>query len=354
MPAFAAWAAVALARFPVEAHETASNPKAPAMVMATETTRSLNEFDGFTESSLIHSRSMPSRSPSRSSRQQTLVSPQCGRPRLDVLSEVHPVQGLQVVRWLERAEAFLADHERFDGVPGVALPALERTGVADLERTHEVTAPSDAEETRRAYFASAPLTYRGAGAFHAARRLAKSASSTSTSMRRFSASISMRSPSRRSAIGPPTSASGETWPTENPFVAPENRPSVISATSLPRPAPATAAVTASISGMPGDPFGPSYLMAMTSPALILPDVTASNASCSESNGRATPVNMRLAAPAIFITLPSGASDPYRIAVPPVGWMGLPTACTTVPSGGGGAASERFSETVLPVTVSASP
>ena len=42
-----------------------------------------------------------------------------------------------------------------------------------------------------------------------------------------------------------------------PFVAPLNRPSVISATSLPRPAPATAAVTASISGMPGEPFGPS-------------------------------------------------------------------------------------------------
>ena len=66
MPAFAAWAAVALARLPVEAHETASNPKALAMVMATETTRSLNEFEGLTESSLIHRRSMPRRSPSRS------------------------------------------------------------------------------------------------------------------------------------------------------------------------------------------------------------------------------------------------------------------------------------------------
>ena len=30
---------------------------------------------------------------------------------------------------------------------------------------------------------------------------------------------------------------------------------------------------------------------MTSPALILPDVSASNASCSESNGRAVPVNV---------------------------------------------------------------
>ena len=127
------------------------------------------------------------------------------------------------------------------------------------------------------------------------------------------------------------------WPTENPFVAPENRPSVTSATSLPSPAPATAAVTASISGIPGEPFGPSYRMTMTSPASILPDVSASNASCSESKGRAVPVNVRRSAPAIFITLPSGASDPYRMAVPPVGWIGLPTSRTTVPSGAGGTA-----------------
>ena len=74
---------------------------------------------------------------------------------------------------------------------------------------------------------------------------------------RPSASIRIRSPSASSAIGPPTNASGAMCPTLMPFVAPLNRPSVISATSLPSPAPATAAVTASISGMPGEPFGPS-------------------------------------------------------------------------------------------------
>ena len=47
-------------------------------------------------------------------------------------------------------------------------------------------------------------------------------------------------------------------------VAPENRPSVSSATDSPRPAPMIAAVTASISRMPGPPAGPSFLMTTTS------------------------------------------------------------------------------------------
>lgn len=38
-------------------------------------------------------------------------------------------------------------------------------------------------------------------------------------------------------MGPPEAASGEIWPTAIPRVAPENRPSVINATSLPKPLP---------------------------------------------------------------------------------------------------------------------
>ena len=59
------------------------------------------------------------------------------------------------------------------------------------------------------------------------------------------------------AIGPPRDASGAMWPTQKPRVAPENRPSVISATVSPRPAPTIAPVTPSISRMPGPPLGPS-------------------------------------------------------------------------------------------------
>ena len=70
-------------------------------------------------------------------------------------------------------------------------------------------------------------------------------------------SMTIRSPSATNAIGPPSTASGATWPTQNPWVPPENRPSVISAASPPRPTPFMAPVMASISRMPGPPFGPS-------------------------------------------------------------------------------------------------
>ena len=62
-----------------------------------------------------------------------------------------------------------------------------------------------------------------------------SASLSLTSSVPFSASSSMMSPSRSSPIGPPTAASGPTWPTQKPRVAPEKRPSVISATLPPMP-----------------------------------------------------------------------------------------------------------------------
>src|SRR5258708_4086074 len=46
-PARAAYAATALARFPVDAHAIVSKPLARAQLMATDTTRSLNELVGF-------------------------------------------------------------------------------------------------------------------------------------------------------------------------------------------------------------------------------------------------------------------------------------------------------------------
>src|SRR5579863_1966059 len=57
----------------------------------------------------------------------------------------------------------------------------------------------------------------------------------------------MRSPSATKAMGPPSTASGATWPTQNPWVPPEKRPSVTSAQSPPRPTPFMAPVMASIS-----------------------------------------------------------------------------------------------------------
>src|SRR5688500_13364305 len=76
-------------------------------------------------------------------------------------------------------------------------------------------------------------------------------------------------------MGPSSTASGATWPTHRPVVPPEKRPSVRSRTSLPRPAPLIAPVTASISRIPGPPFGPSYRMTTTSPAVSGPPSPAS-------------------------------------------------------------------------------
>ena len=59
------------------------------------------------------------------------------------------------------------------------------------------------------------------------------------------------------AMGPPDAASGEICPIHAPLVPPEKRPSVIKATLEPRPMPIIALVGASISGIPGPPFGPS-------------------------------------------------------------------------------------------------
>ena len=55
-----------------------------------------------------------------------------------------------------------------------------------------------------------------------------------------------------------------------PCVAPLKRPSVSSTTCSPMPMPLSAAVTESISRMPGPPAGPSLRMTMTSPFSIVP------------------------------------------------------------------------------------
>src|SRR6266511_2131044 len=67
------------------------------------------------------------------------------------------------------------------GGSGVAYPDLDRH--APSER-YPVTAPSDADDTRRAYFASTPHVYRGFGGFTALSRRLISAADSSMSRRR--------------------------------------------------------------------------------------------------------------------------------------------------------------------------
>jgi len=73
-----------------------------------------------------------------------------------------------------------------------------------------------------------------------------------------------------------------------PWVPPEKRPSVTSATCSDRPAPTMAAVTWSISRMPGPPTGPSLRMTTTSPGWIPPLVMAWKQSSSRSKTFAGP------------------------------------------------------------------
>ena len=96
---------------------------------------------------------------------------------------------------------------------------------------------------------------------HAALRLARIAGSDSAVQ--FSSSLlrsaTISSPSSISAIGPPSAASGPTWPITSPTDPPEKRASVISATTMPRSRQSVVMrdVGSSISGMPGAPLGPS-------------------------------------------------------------------------------------------------
>src|SRR5664280_1853431 len=100
-----------------------------------------------------------------------------------------------------------------------------------------VTAPRSAPVTRRAYLASTPVVYRGAGCLSPALRRSSSSPSTSRSMVWRTTSTTIRSPSATRPMGPPSTASGATCPMQNPCVPPENRPSVTRAQSPPRPTP---------------------------------------------------------------------------------------------------------------------
>ena len=92
-----------------------------------------------------------------------------------------------------------------------------------------------------------------------------------------------------------------------------------------------------------------------SPATIEPLVTASIAAASPSKTRAVPSKTSESMPALFTTAPSGASEPRRMAMPPVACSGASSGRSTVPSSS--RRSERrtsSSPSVRPVTVSASP
>ncbi len=188
----------------------------------------------------------------RGHRQQRLVAPERARPGRDLLA-ADRLARRRPSRRPARADRSSAgrSRSRSRGTP------TRRCGTGACRRS-----PSDRPFGRRAdggrvlredtgrvpRLGRRPARPRGA---------ASSSSGTSSTSSRFSTSTTIVSPSRTCAIGPPRNASGATCPTINPWVAPEKRPSVISATSSPSPSPTSDAVTCSISRIPGPPAGPS-------------------------------------------------------------------------------------------------
>ena len=115
---------------------------------------------------------------------------------------------------------------------------------------------------------------------------------------------------------------------QNPLVAPENLPSVIKATLSPVPCPYIADVVANISLIPGPPFGPSYLITITSPSLYCLVSTALYACSSLLKTLAGPRCFNLLIPATLTIAPSGAKLPFKPTTPPVGEIGLLIGLTT--------------------------
>ena len=64
-----------------------------------------------------------------------------------------------------------------------------------------------------------------------------------------------------------------------------------------------------ISGIPGPPFGPTYLITTTFPFFTFPSFIPLLASFSESNTIAFPVNIKPSFPVILATEPSEAIFP---------------------------------------------
>ena len=88
-----------------------------------------------------------------------------------------------------------------------------------------------------AYFVRYPFVIFGGIGFHASFLFASWSSVSFTLMELFGMSISIMSPFFNRPMGPATAASGLMWPMHAPRVPPENRPSVMSATDSPSPAP---------------------------------------------------------------------------------------------------------------------
>ena len=179
-----------------------------------------------------------------------------------------------------------------------------------------VTAPRSAPARRASRTSRRRRWCRGGGrGTYAARRVAISAAGTSRSdaaVRDVDHDpVAVRSSRDRAA----ERRLRGTWPTMKPQVAPEKRPSV-TARRCRRARGPEAAVTPSISRMPGPPTGPSPRITTTSPGSIgrRDGVEAASSPSKTPRGACGAALMALS----FTTQPSGARLPLRMPRPPRG------------------------------------
>ena len=145
------------------------------------------------------------------------------------------------------------------------------------------------------------------------------------------------------------------WPTQKPRVAPENRPSVMSATGLAQPGA-------------DDRAGDAEHLAHARPAarpLVADDDDVAGLDGLALDGverrllavehaRRTAVRQRARCPEIFITAPSGARLPRRMTRPPLGLSGWPSGRTTSCPRVSTRVAPLPAPSVRPVTVGAEP
>ena len=204
-----------------------------------------------------------------------------------------------------------------------------------LSRDPSVTAPVLLAETRRAYFARTPEVYRGAGGFHDARRRSISLSGRCSCSRQLLRVNGDAVAFLHQRNGPPTAASGETWPTTMPYVPPENRPSVINPTESPSPAPIEGGCRGEHLAHPRAALGPfitddDHIAGMDPPG----EDGFKTTLFSESKTRAGPVMAGCFTPVIFATAPSVARFPRRMARCPWAYRGFSHGrITSCPAGG---------------------
>ena len=164
---------------------------------------------------------------------------------------------------------------------------------------------------------------------------------TSTRSARASMSMVTTSPSRTAASGPPRAASGATWPTMSPRVAPEKRPSVTSATLSPSPAPDHGARQAQ--HLPHPRAARRALVADDEHLAGRDRARAHRRRCTRPRSR-TPGRGRSGAcapcRASFTTAPSGARFPRSAYRAPLGLNGVAGARQHPPVGLGGARRRR--------------